>query len=115
MCHNRTMTLVLDPLPVPLVDNEGELRIEGTRIPLHYLVYEYRQGASAEEIATRYPSLTLAQVHTLLAYYLANRKTVDTYVQEQEIKAEALRKEIETRFPTEGLRERLLARLEHKL
>jgi uncharacterized protein (DUF433 family) len=114
MWHNITMTLVVDPLPVPLVDIHGELRVEGTRIPLHYLVYEYRQGASAEEIATRYPSLTLTQVHTLLAYYLANRKSVDAYVKEQEVKAEALRKEIEERFPPEGLRERLLARLERK-
>jgi uncharacterized protein (DUF433 family) len=115
MWHNRVMTLVLDPLPIPLVEVEGELRVEGTRIPLHYLVYEYRQGASAEEIATRYPSLTLAQVHTLLGYYLANRKTIDGYIQGLEVKAKELREEIETRFPPEGLRERLLARLEHKL
>jgi uncharacterized protein (DUF433 family) len=104
------MPLVVDPLPVPLIDVEGELRVKGTRVPLHYLVYEYRQGASAEEIATRYPSLTLAQVHTLLAYYLANRKAVDAYIRERETEAEELRNKIETRFPPDGLRERLLAR-----
>lgn len=108
------MTLILDPLPVPLVEEAGELRVAGTRIPLHYLIYEYRQGASAEEIATRYPSLTLAQVHTLLAYYLANRKAVDSYIQGLEAKARELQNKIETHFATEGLRERLLARLEQK-
>jgi uncharacterized protein (DUF433 family) len=105
------MTIVLDPLPVPLVETEGELRVVGTRVPLHYLVYEYRQGASAEEIATRFPSLTLPQVHTLLAYYLANKKMVDEYVRQQQEKAKELQEEIEARFPPEGLRERLLARL----
>ncbi len=108
------MALTFDPLPIPLVEMDGELRVKGTRISLQFVVYEYRQGASAEEIVTRYPTLRLTQVHILLAYYLTNRKSVDAYIREREAKAEALRKETETRFPPEGLRERLLARLESK-
>ncbi len=104
------MTLVLDPLPVPLVEKDGELRVTGTRVSLQFIVYEYREGASAEEIATRFPTVTLPQVHALLAYYLANKKNVDDYIAQREAKAAELRKEIETRFPPEGLRERLLAR-----
>lgn len=108
------MSLTLDPLLVPLVVMDGEYRVEGTRISLQFVIYEYRQGASAEEIVTRFPTLKLAQVHILLAYYLANRESVDAYIQEREAFAEAVRKENETRFPPEGLREKLLARLEQK-
>ena len=102
---------MIEPLPVPLVADAGEWRVIGTRVPLQYLVYAYRKGASAEEIAARYPSLSLAQVHALLAYYLEHRAEVDAYVLERESEATALREKIEARFPTNGLRERLLARL----
>jgi uncharacterized protein (DUF433 family) len=108
------MVLIFDPLSVPLVERDGELRVEGTRISLQFVIYEYRQGASAQEIVTRFPTLKLAQVHTLIAYYLANRESVDAYIGEREVIAEAVRKENERRFPPEGLRERLLARLEPK-
>jgi HAD superfamily hydrolase (TIGR01509 family) len=103
--------LTLDPLPIPLMERDGELRVEGTRISLQFVIYEHREGASAEEIVTRFPTLKLAQVHTLLAYYLTNRESVDAYIREREAFAEAVRKEVETRFPQEGLRAKLLARL----
>lgn len=106
--------MVIEPLPVPLTAEGGELRVTGTRVPLQYLTYEYRQGASAEEIAARYPSLTLAQVHALIAYYLEHRAEVDAYVLEREAEATTLREKIEARFPAAGLRERLLARLERR-
>lgn len=97
--------MVIEPLSVPLVEQDGELRVTGTRVPLQYLVYAYRQGASAEEIAARYPSLTLAQVHVLLAYYLEHQEEINAYILERE--ADGLSSRIEARFPTEDLRARL--------
>jgi hypothetical protein len=37
----------------------------------------YKQGQTAEEIAQTYPHLSLVQVYTTLAYYHANRTTID--------------------------------------
>jgi uncharacterized protein (DUF433 family) len=104
------MVTTFEPLPVPLVTTqEGEVRIIGTRIPLHYLIYDYRNGATAEDIVAAYPNLKLSEVHAVLGYYLAHKVELDAYVQEREKLAEGLRHKIEQRFPQQGLRERLLA------
>ena len=105
------MALTLEPIAIPLEANEkGELRVRGTRIPLQYLIYEYRAGATAEDIVARYPSLKLGDVHTLLSFYLGNQAEVNRYVQERELLAGEWEKRIKDRFPQKGLRERLLAR-----
>lgn len=54
----------------------GKLRIEGTRITLLQIATLNRQGMIAEEIAERYPHLTLAQVYAALAYYHANQAEI---------------------------------------
>ena len=105
------MSLTIEPILVPLTANEkGELRVSGTRIPLQYLIYEYRAGATAEDIVARYPSLKLSHVHALLSFYLTNQAEVDRYVGEREALAEEWEQKIKTRFPQQGLREKLLAR-----
>lgn len=107
------MILAFEPLPLPLTtDDSGEVRLSGSRIPLQYLVYDYRNGATAEDIVAAYPSLKLAEVHAVLSYYLAHKLEVDEYVTEREQLANEQRAKIEQRFPQKGIRERLLARLE---
>jgi uncharacterized protein (DUF433 family) len=63
-------------------------RIAGTRISLDSLVYLYREGISPESMVESYPYLTLEQVHGALAYYLANRRDVDSYLAEADAAAE---------------------------
>jgi uncharacterized protein (DUF433 family) len=105
------MALILEPIAIPLEANEkGELWVSGTRIPLQYLVYEYRAGATAEDIVARYPTLKLSDVHALLSFYLANQTEVDRYVDEREALAGEWEQKIKARFPQQGLREKLLAR-----
>ena len=104
------MRLELITLPLSVMQ-EGEIRITGSRIPLQFLVYEYCNGATAEDIVVHYPSLRLADVHATLSYYLNHKAEVDKYVLEQEKLADDLREKIEQRFPQNGLRQRLLARL----
>jgi hypothetical protein len=58
--------------------------------------------------------LKLTQVHISPAYDLISLERVNAYIQEREAKAEAVRKESETRFPPKDLRERLLAEREEK-
>jgi uncharacterized protein (DUF433 family) len=59
---------------------DGEIRVSGHRIGLYHLVERYNEGESAEMLACRYPSLPLALVHKVLAFYLENQPEIDAYV-----------------------------------
>lgn len=68
-------------------------------------------GASPEEIAQDFPVLALDDVYTVVTYYLRHRVEVDAYLRAQQVRAAAIRLEVEARSPQAGLRDRLLARL----
>jgi uncharacterized protein (DUF433 family) len=102
--------LTLEPIQVPLSESNGELRVTGTRIALQHIVYEYWEGATADDIVQRFPSLSAADVHAVLWYYLTRRAEVEQYILEREGEAKRLRSELETQFPPAVLRERLQAR-----
>lgn len=105
------MSLDFTPEPVPLQTNpHGSVRATGTRVTLDTIVGTFNDGASAEEIVLRYPTLRLPEVYTILAYYLRHRAEVDAYLHDQQQEADAVRRENEIRFPPHGVRERLLAR-----
>ena len=57
------------------------IRIAGTRVGIETVVRDYQGGASPEEIALRYPTLTLEQIHATITYYLAYPDRVDDYLQ----------------------------------
>lgn len=61
-------------------DVEGEIRLTGHRIGLYTVVRRYQEGYSAERIADEYPSLPLALIYKVLAFYLENQPEVDTYI-----------------------------------
>ncbi|MEW5830264.1 MAG: DUF433 domain-containing protein, partial [Chloroflexota bacterium] len=53
------MTLEIETQPLPLaVDIDGVVRISGTRVTLDTVIYAFLDGATAEEIAQQYPSLS---------------------------------------------------------
>ena len=105
------MTITAEPQPVPLsADTHGVMRVGGTRVTLDILVHAFRSGSSPEEIREQYPTLDLADIYSVLAYYLRHTAEVDTYVAEQEIQRDRARAEMTPRFPTEGIRARLIAR-----
>ena len=56
----------------------GRLRIDGTRITVSRIVTLYKQGQSAEDIATTYSHLSLGQVYAALAYYHANPTEIES-------------------------------------
>jgi uncharacterized protein (DUF433 family) len=68
----------------------GRLRIDGTRVTVNQIVVWYKQGYSAEEIASEYPQLSLAQVYTALAYYHANREEIEADLLAEKEEAERL-------------------------
>ena len=105
------MALVIAAEPVPLVtDADGVVRVAKTRVTLDTVISAFLSGATPEEIAQQYPSLNLADVYAVIAYYLQRRSDVDAYLRERQRRAETVRQENEGRHDPAGVRGRLLAR-----
>jgi hypothetical protein len=81
--------------------NSGDARYSGDRL---------QGGATAEEILYQYPSLNLADVYAVIAYYLQHRSEVEAYLQQRQAQEDEARRQNEARFDPQGIRERLLAR-----
>lgn len=107
-----TTTLQFEPEQVPLrFDAYGVVRVGGTRVSLDSVMASFDDGAGPEEILDSYPSLALADIYAIIAYYLRHEDEVRAYLAHQEELAERAREENEKLYPSDGLRERLLARL----
>lgn len=105
------MVLVITAEPVPLeTDAAGVARVGGTRVTLDTIVDAFLHGETAEEIAQQYPSVRLADVYAVIAFYLRRRTEVESYLHERQRQAGTVRAENEGRFDPAGLRDRLLAR-----
>ncbi len=72
---------------------EGIYRVAGTRVSLDSLIYRFREGLSPESIAECFPALTLEQVYGAIAFYLANQRMIDEYLQEAKKSARRLASE----------------------
>jgi len=65
----------------PYIDErDGALRIAGTRVSLASVVIGFQEGESPEQIIKSFPTLTLAQVYGVIAYYLENEKMINEYL-----------------------------------
>ena len=96
---------------VPLVtDPHGAVRVLGTHVLLDTIITAFRAGATAEEIAQKFPSLALADVYQVIAHYLNHTAEVEEYLAARQVEAATLRRDIEGRFDPTGVRARLLAR-----
>jgi uncharacterized protein (DUF433 family) len=106
------MALVFEAQPIPLVtDPGGVVRVGRSRVSLDTVIAIYEQGASAEEILLRLPTLQLSDIHAVLAYYLNHQAEVQDYLRLRQQEEEAAAAEDAARFGHYGMRERLLARL----
>jgi uncharacterized protein (DUF433 family) len=109
------MCKVETTIKVPLSVTEfGTIRVGSSRVSLDSVVHHFKQGATAERIAESIPSLDLADIYAVIAYYLANRDSIEEYLQRQEAEADALQLQIESdpqqQKATNQLRERIRAR-----
>ena len=89
---------------------EGGLKVGNTRVSLDSVVYAFNRGEDAAEIQRNFDTLSLAQVHTAIAYYLHNKANVELYLEQQLIKFDKMKAEHEAQFPPKLTREILLAR-----
>lgn len=91
-------------LDVPLrTDEHGKIRVGETRVLLELVIHAFHQGETAEGIVDSYPTLALADVYGVLAYYLTHRAEVDAYVQQADVTAERIQREVETNYSPETL------------
>jgi uncharacterized protein (DUF433 family) len=93
-------------------DADGEIRLTGHRIGLYSVVRSHQEGRSAGEILADFPSLSLAHIEKVLAFYQENRAEVDAYAtayrEELERQSESLRQgpsreELQRRWQQKGL------------
>lgn len=91
------MTIILHADPVPLrIDDTGTIRVGSSRVSIDVLLQYWRLGMKAEEIARGLDTLSLADIHGALAYYLRHQTEIDQYLRRREEEAEKLRQEIES-------------------
>ena len=93
---------------------DGTIRVADSRVSLDSVVHHYKLGASAEQIAQKFPALDLADVYAAIAYYLSHEAAVEEYLRRQETAADEVQKTIESdpqfQKNSADLRARLLAR-----
>ncbi len=96
---------------VPLsADAEGVLRITGSRVTLDSIIHQFRTGATAEQIQEDFPSVTLADIYAVIAYYLQHSQEVEKYFVEQSQRSSDTRQELEGKLKTDGVRQMLKQR-----
>lgn len=104
------MASIVGTIPKPVRSVEGVLKVGDTRVTLDTVVYHFNNGEDAAEIQYQYDSMSLAQVHAAIAYYLHNKAEVDGYIARHEADRERFWKEHHAKYPPKLTREMLLAR-----
>src|SRR6266446_8794571 len=91
------MTTLEKTQAMPLhVTEDGTIRIADSRVSLDAVLLHYKLGASAEQIAQKFPSLDLADVYAAITYFLNHEETVEEYLRQQEAKGDEVQKDIES-------------------
>jgi uncharacterized protein (DUF433 family) len=105
------MSMVIDANPVPLrADADGVLRVGQTRVTLDTIIAAHRRGDTPEAIVKQYPAVSQSDVYAIIGFYLRRRDEVEGYLDRRRREADALRQEMERKFPHEEFHERVLAR-----
>jgi uncharacterized protein (DUF433 family) len=96
---------------IPLTRSEdGVFRVSASRVTLDSIVHQFKYGATAEQIQEDFPSVTLSDVYSVIAYYLQHSRAVEDYLSEQARTAGEVRREVESGLDTGELRGRLRQR-----
>ena len=63
---------------------DGTIRVASSEVRIDLVLQHYKQGATAEQIQQRLPSLTLGDVYRAIIYYLEHLEGIEAYLAEQE-------------------------------
>jgi uncharacterized protein (DUF433 family) len=105
------MAEALTTEPMPLVFGpDGVMRVRGTRVTLETVLAAFAEGATAEEIAQQYPSISLADVYQVIGYGLRHSSELEPYLARRRRDILETRRSNESQWPPDGIRDRLIAR-----
>ena len=91
------MVALEETISIPFVVTEqGTIRIKGSRVSLDSIVHHFKLGATAEQIIQSFPSLSLGDVYSSIAYYLTHRQEIETYLEQQKVAADNLQEQLES-------------------
>lgn len=108
------MIALPETMILPLkMDDQGAIRVSGTRVTLDTLIAFYRQGEMPEDLHAGFPTVPLADIYAVIAYYLAHQAELDAYLAQRAAEATHTRETWEMRHPA-PTRADLLARLDAK-
>ena len=92
----RPATLIVRNDPVPIrIDHSGAVRIGPTRITLETLIEYYKHGYGPERIQNSFPTLRLADIYSVIGYYIRHTEEVDEFLRQSELEAEAIQRKLE--------------------
>lgn len=83
------------------------LRVGNTGVTLETVVWTFHAGASPEDIVDQFPSLDLADVYEVIAYYLRHREEVDCYLAGRQSEYARAIDVLEAAIPPNALQNRL--------
>jgi len=115
--YNHAIMIQLDLTQTPplVQEDDGTVRLAGSRVTLDTIVGAYRRGDIPHEIQEGFSSISMRQIYGTIAYYLEHEAEVEAYLEWRKEAGEAIRREIESGQDTIGFRERLRKRaLERK-
>ena len=105
------MIVLPETVALPLkLDDHGAIRVSDTRVTLDTLIAFYHQGETPEDLHEGFPTVPLADIYAVIAYYLTHQAEIDDYLKRRAEEAERIRQEWETRNPSPTKAD-LLARL----
>jgi uncharacterized protein (DUF433 family) len=82
-----------------------DIRIKGHRVGIESVLYEYiHRARTPEQIAVRFPTLTLEQIYATILYYLHNMPEVRRYMEDWLAHGERMRTEQERSTPPQVAR-----------
>lgn len=87
-------------MEIPLrTDEYGVIRVGNTRVTLATVIACHKLGDSPEAIHEGFPTVPLADIFAIIAYYLANKDEVDSYLSEVNAEADIRQQKYEAEHP----------------
>lgn len=91
------MTLETTQLVPLTLWEDGSIRVKDTRLLVDMIINAHKRGECPEQIYEAFPSksYTVADIYSIIAYYLSNKAKLERYLAKQEKEAEKVWKLIE--------------------
>src|SRR5689334_15273888 len=86
---------------------DGAVRLRGTRVSLDSVIHAFDEGSTPEQIRDDFPTLQLADIYAVIAFYLRHQEEVLDYLKESERTADEVRRNVDAICPPDGFGERL--------